>query len=131
MALLRRAEIQAPDPAQMFNSLKSNRRRYLFCLAMMEYYRTMWYRGQAEMEQMYVDLSTKYLRNRYRDFNAIQRRRLAAVMWFQSATCKDLAASEQMFCRWAQFYATALRLEGDADGNRGQLPQPHSKLPRL
>lgn len=110
--LLRRAQVLAPDPDEMFKKLKNdNKRKYRFCLAMMEYNRTLWWRGQKESERALDILNTRALRLRYGHMTLEERRRLGAINWFTSTKCKDLAATEQMYCRWAQAYANAINAD--------------------
>lgn len=110
--LLRRAEILAPDPDEMFKKLGSNnKKKYRFCLAMMEYNRTLWWRGQRESERALDILHTRAQRLRYGHMSISERRRLGAINWFTSTRSKDLAATEQMYCRWAQAYANAIHAD--------------------
>lgn len=110
--LLRRAEVRAPDPDEVFRRLKKdNRKKYRFCLAMMEYNRTLWWRGQKEFERSLDILGTRALRLRYGHMSLVERRRLGAINWLSSIQNKDIAATEQMYCRWAQAYANAIQAD--------------------
>jgi hypothetical protein len=121
--LLRRAEVLAPDPDEMFRKLKNDtKKKYRFCLAMMEYNRTLWWRGQKESERALDVLSTRSLRLRYGHMPLAERRRLGAISWFTSTRSKDLAATEQMYCRWAQAYANAINADALL-GNPVEIPQ--------
>jgi hypothetical protein len=114
---IRIGRIDPPPAGPILVRLKDDSQRYLFCVAMMEYYRTLWYRGQAEQIDQLHNLSTKSLRLRYRQYNPRARRSIAAMMWARSAVAREYKDSEQMFCRWATLYATALggRLENGSD----------------
>lgn len=110
--LLRRAEILAPDPDEMFAKLgNSSKKKYRFCLAMMEYNRTLWWRGQRESERALDILRTRSQRLRYGHMPISERRRLGAINWFTSTRSKDLAATEQMYCRWATAYANSINAD--------------------
>jgi hypothetical protein len=110
--LLRVARINPPtDVSAYFRQLQTNSRRHAFCLAMMEYYRTLIWRGLDETKANMVALPTKAMRLRYGNLYADERSRLAAVQWFQSATFKDLKENENLYSRWATTYAAAIQAE--------------------
>lgn len=112
LELLKQGLIDPPrDVSAYFRQLKTNKRRYRFCMAMMEYYRTLWLQGQKEQEAALLILDTKAKRLRYGHMSEFDRRRVGAISWFSSLRSKDLAASEQLYCRWAKVYAAAVEVE--------------------
>jgi hypothetical protein len=112
LALLRVAHISPPaDISAYFRQLQTNKRRHEFCLAMMEHYRTLIWRGLDEHKAYLLALPTRAMFLRYGHIKADERIRLAAVQWFQSATFKDLKENENLYDRWAKTYADAMQAE--------------------
>lgn len=130
MGQISRAEVEPPDAGEYFNMLSDDHQRFMFCKAMMCYYRTLWYRGKAEQERLMIDLPTRTMRIRYKRYPYQSRKMIGTIKWVRSLQARDLADAEQRFCRWALFY------QGEMDGRRqgrskSGIPEPRTGMRHL
>jgi hypothetical protein len=90
-----------PHKGELLDACKTDVERRSLCLQWAGELRTQWYDGLREHVTSIL-LSDNL---RYKQYPPPVRRKIAEQQWSRSAQARDLAATEQMYSRWAQQYS--------------------------
>jgi hypothetical protein len=93
--------VHRPHKGELLDECENDLQRRSLCLQWAGELRTQWYDGlRAQVEYILTaDLP------RYRQYSPAAKRKIAEQVWSRSAQAKDLAATEQMYSRWAIQYS--------------------------
>lgn len=90
-----------PHKGELLDACKTDVERRSLCLQWAGELRTQWYDG-LRAHITYVLTSDNL---RYKQYPPAVRRKIAEQQWSRSAQARDLAATEQMYSRWAIQYS--------------------------
>jgi hypothetical protein len=90
-----------PHRGEILDECPSDVERRSLCLQWAGELRTQWYDGQRA--QIIAVIESTDLR--YRHYPPAVRRSIAEQQWSRSVQAKEMAATEQMYSRWARQYA--------------------------
>lgn len=78
--------------------------------------RLLWYQGQAETVEDFVNSRS----DQFKNMNRAAREAAAMISWGKSLTARDLAEADQMYTRWAGGYFAAYTSRLAADRARSE-----------
>lgn len=93
--------VHRPHKGELLDACENDLQRRSLCLQWAGELRTQWYDGLRAQVQYVVTTNHP----RYKGYPAAVRRKIAEQQWSRSTQAKDLAATEQMYSRWAVQYA--------------------------
>lgn len=90
-----------PHKGELLDACANDTERRSLCLQWAGQIRTQWYDG---LRAQIVYLLESDL-PRYRQYSPAAKKKIAEQIWGRSVQAKDLAATEQMYSRWAMQYS--------------------------